>query len=47
MKSSEISISAVVQLGETKQVGSLEDKFCVGQNAFAQVNKTNVTHSSR
>ena len=36
-KSSEISISAIVQLSETKQTGSIEDKFCVGQNAYAQV----------
>ena len=37
MKSTEISVSAVVQLGEPRNVTSLEDKFCVGQNAYAQV----------
>ena len=37
MKSTEISVSAVVQLGEPRHVTSLEDKFCVGQNAYAQV----------
>ena len=36
-KSSEISISAIVQLSDTKETGSIEDKFCVGQNAYAQV----------